>query len=203
MKEEIRTCCYNDGSTSTFNKQNDTIGIRRNHSQGHFPRKVMSPTLEDLILQLDQLETKFSDDYNGKRGRLSCVNNSNILRSSRREALDQYPRFSLDGRGAMYRSSLEKVEGRRSICCDTRVGRGLLEDIDLVSRFCKGVSSPHTFAGESVVWCKPGVVARLMGLEAIPLPVNNKKKMTPKKSSLLVCRMQNPRRSFERHGLEA
>jgi hypothetical protein len=30
---------------------------------------------------------------------------------------------------------------------------------------------PATVAGESVVWCKPGVVAKLMGLDAVPVPV--------------------------------
>ncbi|KAF3534843.1 hypothetical protein DY000_02038446 [Brassica cretica] len=38
--------------------------------------------------------------------RMSCVNSSDILRSAR-NALNQYPRFSLDGKDAMYRSSFQ------------------------------------------------------------------------------------------------
>ncbi|EEE54273.1 hypothetical protein OsJ_01176 [Oryza sativa Japonica Group] len=34
---------------------------------------------------------------------------------------------------------------------------------------CRGM--PPTVARESVVWCKPGVVAKLMGLDAVPVPV--------------------------------
>lgn len=30
---------------------------------------------------------------------------------------------------------------------------------------------PSSIAGERVVWCKPGVVGKLMGLDAIPIPV--------------------------------
>ncbi|CAH8317731.1 unnamed protein product [Eruca vesicaria subsp. sativa] len=33
---------------------------------------------------------------------------------------------------------------------------------------------PRTVAGESVVWCETGVVAKLMGLEIIPVPVKGK-----------------------------
>ncbi|TKY71726.1 DnaK family protein [Spatholobus suberectus] len=194
MKKDIRTCCYGEGSTSTLNKQNNTTG-NSNQCQVHFPSKVSSPTLQDLMLQFE-LESKLGDDFGGTRGRMSCVNDSNILRSTRK-GLNQYPRLSVDGgRDALYRSSFGNTEGRRSVCYDRRLRGGLLEESnDLGSRFDKGMSLPHTLAGESVVWCKPGVVARLMGLEAIPLPVNSIRSDS-KEKILAVFRMQNPRRRF-------
>ncbi|KAE8705682.1 hypothetical protein F3Y22_tig00110418pilonHSYRG00024 [Hibiscus syriacus] len=51
---------------------------------------------------------------------MSCVNNSDILRSAR-NVLNQYQRFSLDGKDSMYRLSfrnLEFIHGRSSVCCD-------------------------------------------------------------------------------------
>ena len=64
MKKDIRSCCYSEGSTSTLNKQNDTC-------------KVSSLALQDLMMQFE-LEAKLSDDFSGMRGRMSCVNDSNI-----------------------------------------------------------------------------------------------------------------------------
>ncbi|KAG4960436.1 hypothetical protein AAZX31_13G220100 [Glycine max] len=179
MKKDIRSCCYNEGSTSTHNKQNNTC-------------KVSSLALQDLMLQFE-LEAKLSDDFSG-----IMMNDSNILRSTRK-ALNQYPRLSLDGgRDAMNRSSFGNIQGRRSVCCDRRLKGGLIEennDLGSKLRFGEGMSLPHTLAGESVVWCKPGVVARLMGLEAIPLPVSSIRSDN-KEKILSVFRMQNPRRRF-------
>ena len=209
MKKGIRTFCNNDGSTSTLNQHNSsTIGNNSNNSQGDFtskvssPSKQSSPTLEDLILQLE-MEEEVSrkaklNEYSGIRGRMSCVNNSDILRSAR-NALNQYPRFSLDGRDAMYRSYFGNVEGRRSVCSERSLGGMLLEENDL--DFDKDMCLPSTLAGESVVWCKPGVVAKLMGLEAMPLPVRSKRCDNKEKLSS-VGRRQNLRRRFERHDLE-
>ncbi|RDX57740.1 hypothetical protein CR513_62994, partial [Mucuna pruriens] len=165
-----KTCCYSEGSTSTLNKQNNTIGNSNQHCQVHLSSKVSSLTMHDVMMQFE-LESKLSDDFSGMRGRMSCVNDSNILRSTRK-ALNQYPRLSLDGRDAMCRSTLGNINERRSVCCDRELRRGLLEENNdlLGSRFDKGMS----MSGESVVWCKPGVVARLMGLEAIPLPIHSR-----------------------------
>ncbi|XP_021816734.1 uncharacterized protein LOC110759032 [Prunus avium] len=170
------------------------------HNHDHH-QKSPQPTLEEMILRLDLEEeiaarSKYSKlkDYNKNKyykGRMSCVNNSDILRSAR-NALNQYPRFSLDGKDAMYRSSFRNSlaagagGGRKSdVCCsrprsDCR-GRlsgkvALYEDDDndtSSSSYNKPsrLPLPATLAGESVVWCKPGVVAKLMGLEAMPLPV--------------------------------
>ncbi|KAL2344077.1 hypothetical protein Fmac_005362 [Flemingia macrophylla] len=205
MKRGFKTFCNNNGSTSTLNQQNN-----HNQGQGDFtskvtlsspPSKQNSPTLEDLILQLeleeDMARKAKLNEYNGMRGRMSCVNNSDILRSAR-NALNQYPRFSLDGRDAMYRSSFGNMEGRRSVCSMTSFG-GENNDLDCNN---KGVCCfPPTLAGESVVWCKPGVVAKLMGLEAIPVPVSRKRFHNKEKLSANI-RSQNLRRGFERHDLE-
>ncbi|TKY59238.1 DnaK family protein [Spatholobus suberectus] len=206
MKKGIKTFCNNNGSTSTLNQQNSSSS-NNSHTQGDFTSKVSlsspsskqnSPTLEDLILQLELEEdmarkAKLSE-YSGMRGRMSCVNNSDILRSAR-NALNQYPRFSLDGRDAMYRSSFGNMEGRRSVCSETSFGG--VNDLDQKGMCCL----PPTLAGESVVWRKPGVVAKLMGLEAMPVPVGSKRCDEKEKLSSVVKR-QNLRRRFERHDLE-
>ncbi|MCI12815.1 hypothetical protein A2U01_0033922 [Trifolium medium] len=95
----------------------------------------------------------------------------------------------------MYRSSFGTIEGRRSVCSE----RSLLEKNDLEPKVDEKVMCfPPTVAGESVVWCKPGVVAKLMGLEAIPVPVRRKRCDSKDKMSSVGLR----RRSFERHDLE-
>ncbi|XP_054803632.1 uncharacterized protein LOC129306879 [Prosopis cineraria] len=209
MKKGIRTFCNTDGSTSTLNQQSSTVDEN--------PRQS-SPTLEDLILQLELEEeiarkSKLKSHYNDgiMRGRMSCVNNSDILRSAR-NALNQYPRFSLDGRDAIHRSSFGIQEGKNSVCCDTGLGRRfpLEEDEEeedeekygLRNRFKKTLSLPATLAGESVVWCEPGVVAKLMGLEAMPVPVNSRRPDSRKEKLNGIMRRQNLRRRFERHDLE-
>ncbi|CAL0313478.1 unnamed protein product [Lupinus luteus] len=221
MKKGLRTFCNNNGSTSTLDQQNSSTIGNNSHSQGDFTSKVSSPylqqgenskqnspTLEDLILQLEMEEEMARksklNEYGGIRGRMSCVNNSDILRSAR-NALNQYPRFSLDGRDAMYRSSFGNIEGRRSVYSERSLGERLLEESDLVSKFDKTMSLPSTVAGESVVWCKPGVVAKLMGLEAMPMPMPIGKKRSSNKEKLSNSgnvRRQNLRRRFERNDLE-
>ncbi|PPD96238.1 hypothetical protein GOBAR_DD06734 [Gossypium barbadense] len=192
MKKGIRNFCNGDGSTSTLN-QNRTdhggAGIITSSELVAPPSVVASnttaqsppTTLEEMILRLEleeelarksKLNEYYSENFRG--GRMSCVNNSDILRSAR-NALNQYPRFSLDGKDSMYRSSFrnpEKINGRNSVCCD----HGLRE------RFYKASCLPSTLGGETVIWCEPGVVAKLMGLEAVP--------------------RQNLRRRGERHEME-
>ncbi|KAM1098773.1 hypothetical protein TB2_005323 [Malus domestica] len=201
MKKGLRNFCNDDGSTSTLNQhhkttctdaaaatstnpaplpvvrspttdynyylqENNTSSINDSDHALHQP-----PTLEEMILRLDLEEeiarsSKYSKpkDYNKYKyykGRMSCVNNSDILRSAR-NALNQYPRFSLDGKDAMYRSSF-----RNSLDHDF--------EHDHTNAFTRTKLQycrlPATVAGERVKWCKPGVVAKLMGLEAMPVPV--------------------------------
>ncbi|XP_071683063.1 uncharacterized protein [Lolium perenne] len=147
-------------------------------------------TLEQMILQLDLEEEAAASR---KARRMSCVDSSDhyVLRSAR-DALSHYPRFSLDGRDAMCRASFSSyhdaamtLDGpvlrddgrhrRASVCCAAAgVGHcrargcgveGYEMDLERTLRM------PATVAGESVVWCKPGVVAKLMGLDSVPVPV--------------------------------
>ncbi|KAI3800095.1 hypothetical protein L1987_35403 [Smallanthus sonchifolius] len=155
MKKGFKNLCTGDASTSTLNQQN---------SPDH------QPTLEEMIMQLD-LEEKMAARPSLDH-RMSCVNSSDILRSAR-NALNQYPRFSLDGKDAMYRSSFRN--GNRSF-----------------------LHLPTKVGGERVIWCKPGVVGKLMGLEAMPIPVRLKHKM----NSCLVRKRNLMRQEIERrnHG---
>lgn len=156
----------------------------------------LQPTLEEMILQLE-LEEKMAaksraklDEYaddtlqHHHHHRMSCVNSSDILRSAR-NALNQYPRFSLDGKDAMYRSSFCPVGGRKSIMwCNHR---------GLRKGFCQVESRgqvllPAKIGGESVVWCKAGVVAKLMGLEAMPVPIPAVKNTSGKDERLISSR---------------
>ncbi|RLN24387.1 hypothetical protein C2845_PM07G05490 [Panicum miliaceum] len=154
-------------------------------------------TLEEMILQLDLEEAaarkaRRAAGYGGEEEgwcprRMSCVDGGpadHVLRSAR-DALSQYPRFSVDGRDAMYRASFSgfyEGMGRgasagaaggtysrpRSSACGAGCGALVCSaggyEMDLERM-------PATVAGESVVWCKPGVVAKLMGLEAVPVPI--------------------------------
>uniref|UniRef100_A0A2N9J5T5 DUF3741 domain-containing protein n=1 Tax=Fagus sylvatica TaxID=28930 RepID=A0A2N9J5T5_FAGSY len=191
MKKGIRThFCNDDGSTSTLNQHNNNINNKANHAD----LISSSPTLEEMILQLELEEeiarkAKLNDSNGILRGRMSCVNNSDILRSAR-NALNQYPRFSLDGKDAMYRSSFKNLGGLR----------GKLSETD---HFNSKWSLPATLAGERVVWCKPGVVAKLMGLEAMPVPImmTGNKDGKEKLSSMMIKR-QNLRRRAERQNME-
>ncbi|XP_062208297.1 uncharacterized protein LOC133909757 [Phragmites australis] len=161
-------------------------------------------TLEQMILQLDLEEEAARKARRAAAGegegwcprRMSCVDGGSadhVLRSAR-DALSQYPRFSLDDRDSMYRASFsgyydamgrnDAIAGvvaggrlsplsRASVCCAAGAGCGALAcsaggyemDPERTLRL------PATVAGESVVWCKPSVVAKLMGLEAVPVPV--------------------------------
>ncbi|KAL5765324.1 hypothetical protein ACOSQ2_017918 [Xanthoceras sorbifolium] len=178
MKKGFRNSCNGDASTSTLNQQ-------------HNP----PTTLEEMILHLEFEEEMAKRDKKQQlnnnveqHGRMSCVNNSDILRSAR-NALNQYPRFSLDGRDAMYRSSFRNLDGfkagRRSVCCDHGLEERLLYQTGYKNMGGGGggggggsskieknrMCLPAILGGESVVWCKPGVVAKLMGLEAMPVPL--------------------------------
>ncbi|CAM8967711.1 unnamed protein product [Rhodiola kirilowii] len=171
MKRSIINFCKGEDSTSTLNQQQhyntsvfDSSHSISSHNRSNIPVISEAPqlpkrkvTLEEMIMQLEVEEEnarkeKLKDIIMQQPGRRSCVNNSDILRSAR-NALNQYPRFSLDGRDAMYRNfnHISPVKGRNNSESDKRM--------------------PSSLGGDRVVWCKPGVVARLMGLEAIPVPV--------------------------------
>ena len=164
------------------------------------------PTLEEMILQLEVEEEiarkaklrEYGTEMQQQR-RMSCVNNSDILRSAR-NALNQYPRFSLDGKDAMYRSSFRNLQAqaqaqaqappvpasaRKSISCNRERGRGSRSRYrdEFESKWKSKLEKrrttssspssclPTSLGGESVIWCKAGVVAKLMGLEVMPVPV--------------------------------
>ncbi|KAL9228205.1 hypothetical protein vseg_003810 [Gypsophila vaccaria] len=230
IKRSFRSTCHDDNSTSTLDqhrrshqKESSSFAPSQVPSSSSYmgsdfngvgsnvlPRK--SVTLEEMILQLELEEEKARREKAAKcrkkdedpdefthdiPRRMSCVNNSDILRSAR-NALNQYPRFSLDGRDAMYRSSFHNNNVGRTID-GLKLGRIL--------------HLPQSLGGESVIWCKPGVVPKLMGLEAMPLPIsrlynnnnNNKNKNKHKQSKENLCnaiRSQNFRRRVERSEME-
>ncbi|XP_039129209.1 LOW QUALITY PROTEIN: uncharacterized protein LOC120265394 [Dioscorea cayenensis subsp. rotundata] len=176
MKRGIRSFCNGSGSTSTLDQKKNDCDVSCIANDSYVDDNPL--TLEEMILQLDLEEEAARrakiDDYSELNRRMSCVNNSDILRSARNAAMNQYPRFSLDGRDAMYRSSFRNYgcvkPGRRSVCCSSSTGGGYLNNCYEVN-FDGNIAYPPTVAGESVVWCKPGVVAKLMGLDAVPVPV--------------------------------
>ncbi|KAL4203127.1 hypothetical protein AMTRI_Chr01g126360 [Amborella trichopoda] len=245
MKRGLRSFCNGSDSTSILN-QNKTddisclvapslMGSCYEYSAAYGDSLAESPpTLEQMIARLDEEEAaakaaKYQPNWNwrgfgeetccGLR-RMSCVNNSDILNSAR-NALNQYPRFSLDGRDSLYHSSFQKLPPnlarevrwspvaelppRRSVCCtgkDRFRGGGFGRDdygADMGGR--RGLSSnlaarnasrfrgdfgrdnwgaemernrglpPNLAAKDVAGWCKPGVVAKLMGLEVMPVPL--------------------------------
>lgn len=120
----------------------------------------------------------------GLQHRMSCVNSSDILRSAR-SALNQYPRFSLDGKDSMYRSSFTEL---------TPIGAGKLTGSHDWAE--KTGRLPSVVGGVSVVWCKPGVVGKLMGLDAIPVPLNAN--YTRERLSAII-KSQNIRKRVQKH----
>lgn len=210
MKKGIGTFCSGDSSISTLNQGPVAAAPASAPPEPEpEPEPQHLPTLEEMILQLElEEEVARTQKLEGRyRRRMSSVNSSDILRSAQ-NALNQYPRFSLDGRDAMYRSSFrnsgrtpEAIQpGRRSVCGPVEYSY----DHGLETRFCS-MRTPEKvpLAGESVIWCKPGVVAKLMGLESIPVPVgksrHSKEQGSNMRSSIL---RQNLRRRAERHELE-
>lgn len=158
MKKGFRNFCNSDISTSTLD-QNKPANHRTFVAQPvllvNSPLQDSHPTLEEMILKLEMEERMsrrskaLNDGEFVVQHRMSCVNSSDILRSAR-NALDQYPRFSLDGKDSMYRCSFTNL--------------GPVERTDQI-----------LMPGEEgVIWCNPGVVAKLMGLDAIPVPVNTR-----------------------------
>ena len=226
MRRGFQNVCNNDSSTSTVNPHNAPYGqepyssapsqvassssCMENDHEAHIAPPRKSVTLEEMIQQLEieeemarrekatnsrrreeSEEDEIKSNFYSYR-RMSCVNNSDILRSAR-NALNQYPRFSLDGRDAMYRSSF-----RNNLVRPTIDGLKLGRILHL----------PQCIGGESVIWCKPGVVPKLMGLEAMPIPIsrlNNYNKSNRRNRDKLcsATRIPNVRRRFQKDELEA
>lgn len=206
MRRGIRSFCNGDASTSTLD-QNKTTPDHGDSSIISSTTLGESPsTLEEMILQLE-LEEEIArkaklQECGEMQRRMSCVNNSDILRTAR-NALNQYPRFSLDGKDAMYRSSFQNLDpGRKSICCSRRLVRGRCYTDECEPKPDKKTTSslPSTLAGESVLWCKPGVVAKLMGLEFMPVPVrsNTRRDKLNSMVSRQNLRTRAPRQEMER-----
>jgi hypothetical protein len=139
-----------------------------------------------MILQLDLEEEaarkawRVAEEDGWCPRRMSCVDGGSasavdhVLWSAR----DAYPRFSLDGRDAMYRASFSGYYdglGHGPAHRDSAIGGGPARRPRASAACGYGMMDlermPATVAGESVVWCKPGVVAKLMGLDAVPVPV--------------------------------
>ncbi|GAA0171073.1 hypothetical protein LIER_25193 [Lithospermum erythrorhizon] len=224
MRKGFKNFCNGDASTSTLNQQKpdhpdsnpagmgaaeqsflpddmyeEHVDTSRRPSRSH-------PTLEEMILQLE-LEEKIArraklSEYGEIKHRMSCVNSSDILRTAR-NALNQYPRFSLDGKDSLYRSSFRNLPrpsvskgSRRSSCCSNDFDPEVRNKISPL---------PSIFAGEHVVWCKPGVVAKLMGLDAMPVPYYRKKHLPhgrDRERLSEIMRRQNLRQRAERHEME-
>lgn len=176
MKKRYKNFCNNDDSTSTINQRivdQGPIFCVSPYLQSRTTLQGSEPTLEEMIIQLD-LEEKAArrakfDEYGEMHHRMSCVNSSDILRTAR-NALNQYPRFSLDGKDAMYRSSFRSLAPISNH--DQGLRTRLLQKGADHSAKGRTIHLPATLAGERVVWCRPGVVAKLMGLEAMPLPLS-------------------------------
>nr|XP_016461871.1 PREDICTED: uncharacterized protein LOC107785152 [Nicotiana tabacum] len=185
LRKGFKTFCNNESSTSTLNHQ--TAASARPLSSTYMMVTATTDlklnerdnptTLEEMLLQLDMGEKMARREKLNEYGqhRMSCANSSDILRTAR-NALNQYPRFSLDGKDAMYRSSFHdmspllttSVGVRKSVCCNRE-----LRKMEMKTQ-TQTQNMPPAIAGARVVWCKPGVVAKLMGLETMPTSIHRK-----------------------------
>lgn len=205
MRKGFKNFCNNDTSTSTLNHQTarpvsspnyivDTSDLRLNE-------RGSQTTLEEMLLQLDMEEKMVKLNQYGPhvRHRMSCVDSSDILRTAR-NALNQYPRFSLDGKDAMYRSSFRDMSpllgtsvcARKSVCCNSKM--------DMKSSQTQNM--PSIIAGERVIWFKPGIVAKLMGLEAMPMSMSMERKHNKDRIMSAVVKRQSLRKRAERYEME-
>ncbi|XP_051116454.1 uncharacterized protein LOC127241445 [Andrographis paniculata] len=210
IKKGFKNFCNNESSTSTLNQQIKSGGgggadpggsstcttVERPVFNSPVGETRPGPaTLEEMIAQIEMEEKMMSSAAARKgrrssggieRHRMSCVNSSDILRTAR-NALNQYPRFSLDGKDAMYRSSFAApMRGGREYDDDGKAAAG-------------GQGLPDVVGGESVVWCKPGVVGKLMGLDAIPVPLNCRYR---RERLSAIIRRRNLRKRGERSEIE-
>lgn len=199
MRKGIKNFCNGHGSTSTLDQRRPFFDAATT------PPPQTLPTLEDMIMRLEieegnaaarrsKLEDHEEEDfYCGEiLRRRSCVDSSDRILRSAKDALNQYPRFSLDGKDAMCRSSFaprrtsttcdgcdDEIRWRRRRrrrrrsdgCGDSLDDDDEDEDLEIKKKL---ITRPRTLAGEAVEWCKPGVVAKLMGLEAVPVPLRKR-----------------------------
>ncbi|TMW83611.1 hypothetical protein EJD97_001217 [Solanum chilense] len=198
MKKGFKSFCNNDTSTSTLNYQT-TASARPALSSPNYTmdtRGGSQTTLEEMLLQLDMEEKMAKLNQYGPhvQHRMSCVNSSDILRTARNAALNQYPRFSLDGKDAMYRSSFHDMSPLLN------TARNCNRKMDMKSSETQNM--PSTIAGERVIWCKPGVVAKLMGLEAMPISMSVHRKHNKDRIMSAVVKRQSLRRRAERYEME-
>lgn len=230
MKKGIRNFCNGDASTSTLNQQHDSAApcpvpnSDGNSAEKSISSSITAPTLEEMILKLE-IEEENARRAKITRNRKACLssNSSDILLSAR-NALNQYPRFSLDGKDAMYRSSFRNSDdiikpARKSVCCDY----GHVNDIRSGSRLLMQRPNGHrhrdyleysssstlvplitrtTLAGERVEWCKPGVVAKLMGLDAMPVPAGVPVKLNTKEKLSSILKTHTLRRKAQMHQID-
>lgn len=216
--------CNGNCSTSTLNQNNPSPPPppRRQCQDSNYNSCMFTPspaaatqrqTLEEMIwqLELEELEaaarkSSAKAKLNLGRTRLSSVDNTaseNILMSAR-DALNQYPRFSLDGKDARYRSSFRNLDSslpRKSVCCDRGLAHRLIKSYHQEKKPAAICCFPPTVAGQPVIWCAPGVVAKLMGLDAIPVPLKIRKGSVQSNKEELgyIINGQNLRRRAERH----
>lgn len=193
MKKGCRNLCNGETSTSTLDQQRGGGSSTCMANEEPQPPLVncsrsreSHPTLEEMILQLEMEENTAKTGF--VQHRMSCVNSSDILKSAR-NALNQYPRFSLDGKDAMYRSSFTNLAPIRARKLDDNRNEGKEEKSR--RRLCGVVG------GESVIWCKPGIVAKLMGLDAMPIPLNSSYYRRERLNAII--KRQNLRKRVERH----
>ncbi|KAK6119004.1 hypothetical protein DH2020_047256 [Rehmannia glutinosa] len=178
MKKGFKNFCNGESSTSTLDQQKFDLREQK-PLVVNSPLRENQPTLEEMILQLEMEEQKTARQSGYQQHRMSCVNSSDILRTAK-HALNQYPRFSLDGKDAMYRSSFTNSAGPIRAEKSRR-------------------SLPGVIGGESVIWCKPGVVGKLMGLDAMPIPLNSSYR---RERLSAIIKRQNLRKRAERHEME-
>ncbi|KQK03716.2 uncharacterized protein LOC112270895 [Brachypodium distachyon] len=156
-----------DAASSSFLTVPSSCGGAETESEAPQPQL----TLEQMILQLDLEEAKAAAAAHARKERrcshhavprrMSCVDRGSADHVLR-DALSQYPRFSLDGRdAAACRASFSSYHDAAAM------GLGCEMDWRLEGK----MPMPDTVGGESVVWCETGVVAKLMGLDSVPVPV--------------------------------
>lgn len=124
-------------------------------------------TLEEMLAQVEEDEEEESAAAqlaelmalsNNCGRRMSCVNNSDILRAAKNALNTQHPRFSVDGRDVAHRPSIEfsllDLARKPSDVKKTSMGRE--------NSVCDRSKLPQGFR-------EPCLLERLMGLESMPL----------------------------------
>ncbi|KAF3652156.1 hypothetical protein FXO38_16264 [Capsicum annuum] len=210
MRKGFKSFCNNDTSTSTLDHQTATSTrpvsspnyIMDSTSDVRLNERGSQTTLEEMLLRLDMEEnmTKLNNEYEPHvPHRMSCVNSSDILRTAR-NALNQYPRFSLDGKDAMYRSSFRDMSPLLSTSEDARKSIRCNRKMDMKSSQTQNM--PPIIRGEKVIWCKPGVVAKLMGLEAMPMSISMHRKLNKDTFMSSFIKRQSLRKRVQRYEME-